>query len=202
MWDVAGLSGTEVIGLQEVGGFKSHTHETVVHHEVYLQGKSYAFFCCNSSHAFQGSALGIPSEWLSRVERKQAFCTGLGIILKHQGTRQFLMTAHLPHNLRKDCLPVWQTQVDEILAFCEPRRYYDLVAVCADLNYDVLDIVNVDERGFPLESCSANWGCLFLGPPIALGVIREDRSVVLTTSFSRSPPCKFRTTVYILVLMR
>ena len=164
MWDVAGLSGTEVIGLQEVGGFKSHTHETIVHHEVYLQGKSYAFFCCSSSHAFRGSALGIPSEWLSRVERKQAFCTGLGIILKHQGTRQFLMTAHLPHNLRKDCLPVWQTQVDEILAFCEPRRYYDLVAVCADLNYDVLDIVNVDERGVPFGKLLRELGLSFSRP--------------------------------------
>ena len=164
MWDVAGLSGTEVIGLQEVGGFKSHTHDKIVHHEVYLQGKSYAFFCCSSSHAFRGSALGIPSEWLSRVERKQAFCTGLGIILKHQGTRQFLMTAHLPHNLRKDCLPVWQTQVDEILAFCEPRRYYDLVAVCADLNYDVLDIVNVDERGVPFGKLLRELGLSFSRP--------------------------------------
>ena len=149
MWDLVGLDGTQVIGLQEVGGFKSHTRETVVHHELYLKGKSYTFFCCSSSHAFRGSALGIPSEWLSRVERRQAFCTGLGIVLKHQGTRQFLMTAHFPHNLRKDCLPVWQTQVDEILAFCSLRRFHDTIGICTDLNYDVLDIVNVDERGVP-----------------------------------------------------
>ena len=70
MWDLVGLDGTQVIGLQEVGGFKSHTREAVVHHELYLKGKSYTFFCCSSSHAFRGSALGIPSEWLSRVERR------------------------------------------------------------------------------------------------------------------------------------
>ena len=164
MWDLVGLDGTQVIGLQEVGGFKSHQHETVVHHEVYLKGKSYTFFCCSSSHAFRGSALGIPSEWLSRVERKQAFCTGLGIVLKHQGTRQFLMTAHLPHNLRKDCLPVWQTQVDEILTFCSLRRFHDTIGICADLNYDVLDIVNVDERGVPLGKLLRELGLSFSKP--------------------------------------
>ena len=74
------------------------------------------------------------------------------------------MTAHLPHDLRKDCLPVWQTQVDEILAFCEPRRYFDIVAVCADLNYDVLDIVNVDERGVPLGKLLRELGLSFSRP--------------------------------------
>ena len=74
------------------------------------------------------------------------------------------MTAHLPHNLRKDCLPVWQTQVDEILAFCEPRRHFDIVAACADLNYDVLDIVNVDERGVPLGKLLRELGLSFSRP--------------------------------------
>ena len=73
----------------------------------------------------------------------------MGLVLKHQGTRQFVMTAHMPHNLRKDCLPVWQEQVDEILDFCSQRRYQDVISICADLNYDILDIVNVDERGVP-----------------------------------------------------
>ena len=73
----------------------------------------------------------------------------MGLVQKHQGTRQVVMTAHMPHNLRKDCLPVWQEQVDEILDFCSQRRYQDVISICADLNYDILDIVNVDERGVP-----------------------------------------------------
>ena len=38
-------------------------------------------------------------------------------------------------------------QVDEILDFTRNRRYHDLVCLCADLNYDILDIVSV--RGVP-----------------------------------------------------
>ena len=37
----------------------------------------------------------------------------------------------------------------EILSFCSQRRYQDVISICADLNYDVLDTVNVDERGVP-----------------------------------------------------
>ncbi|CAE7561329.1 pol [Symbiodinium necroappetens] len=34
--------------------------------------------------------------------------------------------------------------------FVRGKRYHDEIAFCCDLNYDVLDIVNVDERGVPL----------------------------------------------------
>ena len=151
MWDLVGLAGTEVIALQELGGLpvKCLSHDIVLHHEVYKAGRSFTFFYCDPSHAFRGSAVGIPSDWVSRVEFKCTFSTGLGIALKHQGTRQFLMTAHLPHDLRADCLQVWQSQVDEILHFTQARRYHDLVCLCADLNYDILDIVSVDDRGVP-----------------------------------------------------
>ena len=74
------------------------------------------------------------------------------------------MTAHLPHNLRKDCLPVWQTQVDEILAFCSLRRFHDTIGICTDLNYDVLDIVNVDERGVPFGKLLRELGLSFSRP--------------------------------------
>ncbi|CAE7360009.1 pol [Symbiodinium sp. CCMP2592] len=151
IWDVTDLPGTEVVALQELGGLpeKCPSSDSVLHHEVYLGGRSFTFFFSDPSHSFRGSAVGIPTEWVGRVEATTSFCTGLGIILKHQGVRQFIMTAHLPHDLRKDCLPVWQTQVEEILDFCSARRYHDLVCLCADLNYDILDIVRVDERGIP-----------------------------------------------------
>ncbi|CAE6943527.1 unnamed protein product [Symbiodinium sp. CCMP2592] len=41
-------------------------------------------------------------------------------------------------------------EVEELLQFCDRRRYHDTICLCCDLNYDVLDIVNVDERGIPL----------------------------------------------------
>ncbi|CAE7511533.1 unnamed protein product [Symbiodinium sp. CCMP2592] len=49
-----------------------------------------------------------------------------------------------------DHMPVWQQQTEELLQFCENRRYHDTICLCCDLNYDILDIVNVDERGVPL----------------------------------------------------
>ncbi|CAE7532301.1 unnamed protein product, partial [Symbiodinium sp. KB8] len=57
-----------------------------------------------------------------KVEKTITFCTGIGLILK----------------------------VEELILFCGSKRYHDEIAFCCDLNYDVLDIVNVDERGVPL----------------------------------------------------
>ncbi|CAE7828197.1 unnamed protein product [Symbiodinium sp. CCMP2592] len=151
-WDVLGFQGTHVIGLQEVGSLpqKCPTHDSVLHHEVMLAGQSYTFFFCDPSHSWRGSALGIPTSWLGQVEKTKAFCTGIGIVIRDQGTRKFLASIHMPHSLRKDHLPVWQQQTEEILHFCDKRRYHDTICLCCDLNYDVLDIVNVDERGVPL----------------------------------------------------
>ncbi|CAE7400021.1 unnamed protein product [Symbiodinium microadriaticum] len=85
-----------------------------------------------------------------KVEKTITFCTGIGLILKDQGIRQYFASIHLPYKLREDCLQVWQQQVEELILFCGSKRYHDEIAFCCDLNYDVLDIVNVDERGVPL----------------------------------------------------
>ena len=152
IWDLLSLDGTHVIGLQELGGLPERcpSHDTVLHTEVTLAGRSYTFFYADPSHAFRGSALGIPTSWLGKVEKTANFCTGIGLILKDQGIRQFFASIHLPYKLREDCLQVWQQQVEELLLFCRSKRYHDEIAFCCDLNYDILDIVNVDERGVPL----------------------------------------------------
>ena len=152
IWDLLGLSGTHVIGLQELGGLPERcpSHDIVLHTEVSLAGRSYTFFYVDSSHAFRGSALGLPTTWLGKVEKTISFCTGLGLVLKDQGIRKYFASIHLPYKLRDDCLQVWQQQVEELLGFCRHKRYHDELAFCCDLNYDVLDIVNVDERGVPL----------------------------------------------------
>ena len=151
-WDILHLQGSQIIGLQEVGGLpdKVSSHDVVLRHETYLSGKSYTFFYNNPSHAFRGSALGIPTVWLGRVEKTFSFCTGVAVLLKDQGIQQFCASVHMPHRLREDCLQVWQQQVDELISFCNTRRHHDEVFICCDLNYDVLDIVNVDDRGIPL----------------------------------------------------
>ena len=110
VWDLVGLAGAEVIALQELGGLpvRCPSHDTILHHEIRLAGRSFTFFYCDPSHSFRGSAIGVPSDWVHRIDLKTTFSTGLGVTLKHQGVRQFLMTAHLPHDLRADCLSVWQ----------------------------------------------------------------------------------------------
>ena len=160
VWDLVGLAGTEVFALQELGGLPSRcpSHDTIRHHGLHLAGRSFTFFYCDPSHSFRGSAIGVPSDWVHKIDHKTTFSTGLGVTLKNQGVRQFLMTAHLPHDLRADCLSVWQSQVDEILDFTRNRRYHDLVCLCADLNYDILDIVSVDERGVPFEQLLRDLG--------------------------------------------
>ena len=151
MWDLLGLQGSHIIGLQEVGALpqKIVSNDIVLNHEIYLAGVSFTFFYSNPSHAWRGSAVGVPTNWLGKVEKTVSFCTGVGLVLKDQGLRQYCASLHLPHKLREDCLQVWQQQVDELSSFCCPRRYHDEIFLCADLNYDILDITNVDERGIP-----------------------------------------------------
>ena len=151
MWDLLDLQGSHIIGLQEVGALpqKIVSNDVVLHHEIYLAGASFTFFYSNPSHAWRGSAIGIPTSWLGKVEKSYSFCTGVGLVLRDQGLRQYCASLHLPHKLRDDCLQVWQQQVDELSTFCMTRRYHDEVFLCTDLNYDILDIVNVDERGVP-----------------------------------------------------
>ena len=71
------------------------------------------------------------------------------MILKDQGIQQCFASVHMPHRLRDDCLQVWQQQVEELISLCSTRRHHDEVFLCCDLNYDILDIVNVDDRGVP-----------------------------------------------------
>ena len=163
IWDLLGFAGTHVIGLQELGGLPERcpSHDAALHTEVSLAGRSYTFFYADSSHAFRGSAIGIPTSWLGKVEKTCTFCTGIGLILKDQGIRQFFASIHLPYKLREDCLQVWQQQVEELISFCSNRRYHDEIAFCCDLNYDILDIVNVDERGVPLGQLLRSLGLEF-----------------------------------------
>ena len=71
IWDLLSLDGTHVIGLQELGGLPEScpSHDVALHTEVTLAGRSYTFFYADSSHAFRGSALGIPTSWLGKVEK-------------------------------------------------------------------------------------------------------------------------------------
>ena len=163
IWDLLDFAGTHVIGLQELGGLPQRcpSHDTTLHTEVALAGRSYTFFYADSSHAFRGSAIGIPTAWLSKVERTCTFCTGIGLVLKDRGIRQFFASIHLPYKLREDCLQVWQQQVEELISFCSDKRYHDEIAFCCDLNYDILDIVNVDERGIPFGQLLRTLGLEF-----------------------------------------
>ena len=163
IWDLLSFAGTHVIGLQELGGLPERcpSHDVALHTEVSLAGRSYTFFYADSSHAFRGSAIGIPTSWLGKVEKTCTFCTGIGLVLKDQGIRQFFASIHLPYKLREDCLQVWQQQVEELISFCSSKRYHDEIAFCCDLNYDILDIVNVDERGVPLGQLLRTLGLEF-----------------------------------------
>ena len=163
IWDLLDFAGTHVIGLQELGGLPERcpSHDIALHAEVSLAGRSYTFFYADSSHAFRGSAIGIPTSWLSKVEKTCTFCTGVGLVLKDRGIRQFFASIHLPYKLREDCLQVWQQQVEELISFCSDKRYHDEIAFCCDLNYDILDIVNVDERGIPFGQLLRTLGLEF-----------------------------------------
>ena len=151
-WPVLDMDGLDAIGIQELGGFaglsKPWTTATLD-----LDGQ-WLFYVTNPSLAFRAVAVGIPSRMAPKVHHITAFSCGICVVLKFSGCKQFIISAHLPHKQRADCIEVWNTFSQELDHILRSRRQADSVIVSVDTNYELgpieqlLDPNAVDERGF------------------------------------------------------
>ena len=79
--------------------------------------------------------------------------TGLAVTLRHGGRKEFVISLHLPHRQRQDCLQVWHEQLDELRDLLHNMRYMDQITILADLNLDLMSLHSNenDERRILLE---------------------------------------------------
>ena len=81
--------------------------------EANLDG-CWGFYACKPPLASRTVAVGIPSRLFPFIEKVGCFCCGIGIILKQNSMRTFVVSAHLPHRQRDDCIDTWQSFNSEL----------------------------------------------------------------------------------------
>ena len=151
-WSSLDLEGLDACGIQELGGFANlATPWTTITKD--LDGP-WVFYVTNPALAFRAVAVGLPKRLVPYVDHVTAFSCGICIMLKIRGCKQFVISAHLPHRQRSDCIEVWNTFSQELEQhILRSRRHMDSAVAMVDTNYELgpieqlLDPNLVDERG-------------------------------------------------------
>ena len=77
----------------------------------------------------------------------RALSVGICVTLQLQGSKKFVISAHLPHKQRQDCVDTWPGCQEELENALKNRRLHDNVVLLTDSNY---------ELGFPHEMQDPN----------------------------------------------
>ena len=95
---------------------------------------------------------------------------GIAVILKQESARTFIVSAHLPHKQRSDCLDTWQSFNSELEQLLQKRRMHDTVVLLLDTNYELgavefhLQPNSADERGFIVSGIIQQFGFVHTRP--------------------------------------
>ena len=148
-----GGEGVEFFAFQEVGGLKELALLGWDQDEIRLGSATYVTFMSFPLKSFHGTVIGLPLEALPKVANVKPLLTGLAVTLQHGGRKEFVISLHLPHRQRQDCLQVWHEQLDELREFLHGMRYMDQITILADLNLDLMSLHSNenDERRILLE---------------------------------------------------
>ena len=124
-----------------------------------LGSASYVTFMSFPLKSFHGTVIGLPLEALSEVVSVKPLLTGLAVILQSGGRKEFVISLHLPHRQRQDCVQVWHEQLDELRELLHGMRYMDRIQILADLNLDLMSLHSNenDERRVLLEGFLAEF---------------------------------------------
>ena len=91
----------------------------------------------NPPHAHRAVAVGFPSRLANCVDHVRPLSCGICVTLKLEGCNQFIISAHLPHKHRHDCVDTWQTFEAELEQALRTRRMHDSVVILTDTNYEL-----------------------------------------------------------------
>ena len=151
-WSELGLSGMDYIGIQELGG-QNELLPPWQNLEASLDGL-WNFYTARPPLAFRAVSVGIPERLFSSVEKITNLSCGICLTLRQHSARTFVISAHLPHKQRSDCIETWQTFQNELDALLQHRRLHDTVIILHDTNYELGAVEDMshpnssDERGF------------------------------------------------------
>ena len=167
-WSELSFAGFDFVGLQELGGGSNicKPWETL---EANLDG-SWAFYASNPPLAFRTVAVGIHSRHTPFVEKVTPLSCGTAVTLKKDSSRTFIISAHLPHKQRSDCIETWQSFNSELDNLLQYRRIHDSIVLLLDTNYELgavefhLQPNNADERGFLIAGIIQQYGLLHTRP--------------------------------------
>ena len=138
------------LAFRKLGGLHRQSDPWKLHH-FRLDG-DWGFYVANLSKTHHSIALGLPARLLPYVVEVVPLTVGIGVIIKQDATKRFLVSAHFPHGQRDDCIDMWQKFQTEIDEFMTSRRLHDPLIICIDTNYElgaaefVADANACDER--------------------------------------------------------
>ena len=169
-WTVLDMEGMDVIGVQELGGFANLSLPWTTM-DCELDG-AWTFYISSPPLSFRASAVGLPSRLVPFVDHVRPLCCGVSVTLKLDGCKQFIISAHLPHRQRTDCIEVWNTFSQELEHLLRHRRISDSIVLLIDSNYElgpperIVDPNSIDERGFLASSWIQHYGLTHTQPPV------------------------------------
>ena len=127
-------------------------------------------YACNPPLAFRSVAVAVHSRHASAVQKVHCLSCGIALVLKTAGSKLFLISAHLPHRQRDDCIQAWQTFNSELDNLLASRRLHDTVVLMLDTNYELGPVENMldpnlsDERGFLAATFLSQHGFVATSP--------------------------------------
>ena len=153
MSDLLNLGGTDLIGLQELGGCQDVPVGRWDKKPSTVQGQSYTFVVANPMDSFRSLAIGYPSYMTPFVNRVTVLPCGLCVHFRSGGVNTFAMSVHLPYTNRDDSAAVWQSQIQAMHDLLANSRYHDCIYLMTDLNYELVHATAemADERSALLQ---------------------------------------------------
>ena len=161
-WPCLNLAGCDLLGLQEVGGLGEQTKPWDTLHVEF--DEPWTFYCTNPPLARRAVLLGMPSRCTGNVEKVIPLDVGICVILKMSGYRQFVISAHLAHKQREDCLSCWQGLIHQLETILKGRRYHDVVVLTMDTNYELASTDGSDETEVYAKLLLRNFGLTHTSP--------------------------------------
>ena len=167
-WSELSFAGFDFIGLQELGG-QSDLAQPWDTLEANFDG-IWSLYASNPPLAFRSVAVGLHNKHTPFVEKVTPLSCGIAVTLKKDSCRTFIISAHLPHKQRSDCLETWHTFNSELENLLQRRRMHDSIVLLLDTSYELgavefhLQPNNADERGFIMSGIVHQFGLVHTKP--------------------------------------
>ena len=144
---------------QEVGGLSGIQGESWTYQEKSLQGRMMGVIACQPHACRRGSAISSPAHLVHDLRQVYVLTAGLALEFRHSGCRQFVISLHLPHAQRHDCIDVWHQTTQDVGRVLTSLRYTCEVYIGADLNLDLCAPVGQGdvERRFLLQQLALDY---------------------------------------------